>query len=265
VSVTETETVRAEPSARSTRVREAILAGHPFGPGRVRERWHTGGKGGSLRAAVFGVSDGLVSNLALILGVAGGGVSNDVVVLAGVAGLLAGAFSMAAGEYISMRAQREVFEHMLEVEAVEIEIVPDAERRELLDIYVKKGVPRDIALQLVDSLMSDPDTALEAHAREELGLDPDELGSPWGAAGSSFGTFAVGAMLPLVPYLLSSGWTAFVLAVAIGGGAMGVVGGFMAHMTDRSVAIGGMRMLSIGLLAAFVTFGIGSLFGVVAS
>lgn len=214
---------------------------------------------------MFGVSDGLVSNLALILGVAGGGVANDVVVLAGVAGLLAGAFSMAAGEYLSMRAQRDVFEHMLEVEATEIELVPEKERAELRAIYEAKGVPPHLAEELVDHLMKDPTSALEAHAREELGLDPKELGSPWGAAGSSFVTFAVGAVLPLVPYVVGSGSAAFWSALVIGGTGMGTVGGFMAAMTDRSIARGALRMLSVGLAAALVTFGIGSMFGVVAT
>ena len=247
----------------SERVRQLVLSGHPLGRGRLRERWHAGGKGGSLRAAVFGVSDGLVSNLALIMGVAGGGVTNRVVVLAGVAGLLAGAFSMAAGEYLSMRAQKEVFEHMLEVEAMEIEILPEAERRELVGIYEAKGVPGPLAVQVVDHLMADPATALEAHAREELGLDPKQLGSPWAAAGSSFGTFAVGASLPLLPFVMTSGLGAFFSALAVGAAGMAGVGAFMAHMTNRSVVIGGLRMLSVGIAAALVTFGIGSLFGVV--
>lgn len=243
--------------------RAAVLAGHPLGGGRLRERWHSGGKGGSLRAAIFGVSDGLVSNLALIMGVAGGGVSNKIVVLAGVAGLLAGAFSMAAGEYLSMRAQREVFEHMLEVEAIEIEMLPDAEKHELASLYEAKGVPPQLAAELVDHLMSDPATALEAHAREELGLDPDELGSPWGAAGSSFVTFAIGAALPLGPFLVSSGAGAFLLSLALGAAGMAGVGGFMARMTERSIVAGATRMLSVGVAAALITFGIGSVFGVV--
>jgi VIT1/CCC1 family predicted Fe2+/Mn2+ transporter len=255
-----TTTERA--GVHSDRVRRAILAGHPFGPGRLRERWHLGGKSGSLRAAVFGVSDGLVSNLALIIGVAGGGVSNHIVLLAGVAGLLAGAFSMAAGEYLSMRVQREVFEHMLEVESAEIEMVPDAERDELVGLYRTKGLPEDLIEELVEHQMSDPSRALEAHAREELGLDPNELGSPWGAAGSSLLTFAVGAIVPLFPYMVTSGWAAFFLALGSGGLAMAGVGGFMARLTDRSIVRGAMRMLTIGLAAALVTFGIGSLFGV---
>jgi VIT1/CCC1 family predicted Fe2+/Mn2+ transporter len=231
----------------------------------MRERWHLDARGGSLRAAVFGVSDGLVSNLALILGVAGGGVSERVVVLAGLAGLLAGASSMAAGEYLSMRVQREVFEHLLEIEAMEIELVPDAERRELVQIYKAKGVPEKVALEVAEHLMADPASALETHAREELGLDPDELGSPWGAAGSSFVTFAAGAVLPLLPYLLFSGGAAFGLAVTAGGLGMAAVGGFMAHLTDRSIFTGAIRMLSVGLAAALATFAIGSLFGVAAT
>ena len=139
------------------------------------------GKSGTLRAAIFGVNDGLVSNLSLIMGVTGAGVGNRVILLAGVAGLLAGAFSMAAGEYISMRTQREVFERLIHLEAHELATEPEEEREELIGIYRNKGVPAHIAEELVDVLHRDPDLALETHAREELGLDPDDLGSPWGA------------------------------------------------------------------------------------
>ena len=190
---------------RAEQIETQIRSGHPFGPGTWRERWHREGRSGTLRAAIFGMSDGLVSNLALILGVAGSGVGGDVVVVAGIAGLLAGAFSMGVGEYLSMRVQREVFEHALAVEAMEIRILPEQERDELARIYQHRGLPQAVANQVADKLSEDPDRALRVHAREELGLDPDELGSPWGAASSSFGMFAIGAVIPLVPYLLSSG------------------------------------------------------------
>src|SRR5262245_59596721 len=147
-----------------------------------------GGKSGALRAAIFGVNDGLVSNLSLIFGVAGAGVDNEVVIIAGVAGLLAGAFSMASGEYISVRTQREVYERLIHLEAHEIGTEPDAERLELVEIYVRKGLPRDLADRLATELMKDPQTALDTHAREELGLDREGLGSPLAAAGSSFAT-----------------------------------------------------------------------------
>lgn len=245
-----------------TRIRDAVLAGHPFGPGRLRERWHFGGKSGALRASVFGVSDGLVSNLALILGVAGSGVESRVVVIAGVAGLLAGAFSMGAGEYLSMRVQREVFEHALVVEAMEIELLPDAETAELSRIFQDKGVPAATADDVAATLMNDPARALDVHAKEELGLDPEDLGSPWSAALSSFGTFCVGAFVPLAPFLITSGAGAVTGAFAAGAVALASVGGSMAWMSHRPVWFGSLRMLLLGLGTAVITFGIGSLFGV---
>jgi VIT1/CCC1 family predicted Fe2+/Mn2+ transporter len=246
----------------NTRIREAVLAGHPFGPGRLRERWHVGGKSGTLRASVFGVSDGLVSNLALILGVAGSGVDAQVIVIAGVAGLLAGAFSMGTGEYISMKVQREVFEHALEVESIEIELLPEAERDELSAIYQRKGIPKATADDVAGKLMEDPDRALDVHAKEELGLDPDELGSPFGAALSSFGTFCVGAFIPLAPFLLAEGRGAVIAAFVAGAAALASVGGSMAWMSHRPVWLGSTRMLVLGLGTAVITFGIGTLFGV---
>jgi VIT1/CCC1 family predicted Fe2+/Mn2+ transporter len=246
---------------RQVKIREAILAGHPLGGG-LRERWHRGGRSGSLRAAIFGMSDGLVSNLALILGVAGAGVGSSVVVVAGVAGLLAGAFSMGVGEYLSMRIQREIFEHAIEVEALEQELKPEAEIEELTALYVKRGIPLDAARQVATTLMEDPKRALDVHAREELGLDPDELGSPWGAALSSFVTFSVGAFVPLLPYLIGSGGAAFAGAIAAGALALGLVGGTMAALTSRPPVVGATRMLLLGTITATVTFGIGSLFDV---
>ncbi|MGH2805992.1 MAG: VIT1/CCC1 transporter family protein [Actinomycetota bacterium] len=249
-------------SRSRTRIKEAVLAGHPFGPGRLRERWHLGGKSGTLRASIFGVSDGLVSNLALILGVAGSGVDAQVVVIAGVAGLLAGAFSMGTGEYISMKVQREVFEHALEVEAIEIELLPDAERKELSAMFQEKGIPVTTADDVAATLMEDPERALDAHAKEELGLDPDDLGSPVGAALSSFATFSAGAFVPLAPFLIAEGTAAVVAAFAAGAVALASVGGSMAWMSHRPVWLGSGRMLVLGLGTAAITFGIGSLFGV---
>lgn len=243
------------------RLRKAVLSGHPFG-GPLRERWHLGGRSGSLRAAVFGMSDGLVSNLALILGVAGSGVHSNVVVVAGVAGLLAGAFSMGVGEYISMRIQREIFEHTLSVESAELELLPEQEQAELVEIYVAKGIPRETAVDVAAALMADPVKALDVHAREELGLDPGELGSPMGAALSSFGTFSIGAIVPLLPYVFGSGTAAFVGAIVAGAVALGLVGGGMAALTRRSVPFGAFRLLALGTVTATATFLIGSLFNV---
>src|SRR5215216_2501642 len=176
-------------------------------PGDVSgEQWSAGGRSGALRAAIFGVNDGLVSNVSLIFGVAGAGVSNRVILLAGIAGLLAGAFSMAGGEYISMKVQREVFERLIHLEAHEIGSMPQEERRELVGLYETKGIPTPLATQLADVVMADPEIALQTHAREELGLDPEGgLGSPLAAAGSSFVMFAFGAVVPLVPFLVASG------------------------------------------------------------
>ena len=159
------------------------------------------GKSGALRAAIFGVTDGLLTNTSLIMGFAGASQSRAVIVLAGISGLLAGAFSMGSGEYISMRVQREVLERLLHLEAHELGNDPDGEREELTKIYERKGFPRDLAARVAAELMRDPKVALDAHAREELGIDPDEgLGSPWGAAISSFVMFAFGALLPLIPF-----------------------------------------------------------------
>ncbi len=179
-----------------------------------RESWHRGDRSGALRAAVFGVSDGLVSNAALVMGFAGSGVSRSTVVLAGLAGLLAGAFSMAAGEYVSMSSQREMYERELGLEAQELEENPVEECEELALLYQAKGLDPQEAEHLADRLMADREAALDTLAREELGLDPEALGSPWTAALSSLFTFALGAAVALVPYLVAAG-TAALVAVAV--------------------------------------------------
>jgi vacuolar iron transporter family protein len=221
-----------------------------------------GGKSGALRAAIFGVNDGLVSNLSLIMGVTGADVSNRVVLLAGVAGLLAGAFSMAAGEYVSMRVQRELFERLLHIEAHELATEPDEEREELQAIYERKGFPPDLARQVTDVVMRDPEVALETHAREELGLDPDELGSPWGAAVSSFVTFTLGASVPLLPFVFGSGTAAVLAAIVASGLSLFTVGAAMSIVTGRHPWASGARMLVVGGLAASITYGVGRLFHV---
>lgn len=215
------------------------------------------GKSGALRAAIFGVNDGLVSNLSLIMGFAGAAVSNRYILLAGVAGLLAGAFSMAAGEYISMQNQRELFERLLHLEAHELATEPEEERRELEEIYERKGFPPHLAKEVTDVVMKDPEMALETHAREELGLDPDELGSPTGAAASSFVTFAVGAGIPLLPFVFTSGATAALLAIAASGLALLAVGTALSILTGRGWWLSGIRQLVVGAVAAGVTFGVG--------
>lgn len=229
-----------------------------------REAWHkqAGSNSGTLRAAIFGINDGLVSNTSLVMGVAGADVGNGYVLLAGVAGLLAGAFSMAAGEYVSMQSQRELFERQIALEREELAESPDDEREELSLIYQAKGVPTADADRLASSLMQDTDVALDTLVREELGLDPDELGSPWGAAASSFAAFSVGAVIPVVPYLLFGGLTAFFVSIALVALALFAVGAGVSLLTGRGVLFSGARMVLIGALAAGVTYLVGKLIGV---
>jgi VIT1/CCC1 family predicted Fe2+/Mn2+ transporter len=219
-------------------------------------------RGGGLRAAIFGINDGLVSNVSLVLGTAAAHPAAGIVRLAGLAGLLGGAFSMAAGEYVSMQAQREAFERELAVEADEIRRRPDSERRELERIYLRRGIAPEIAAELARELMSDPEVALQTHAREELGLDPDQLGSPYQAAGSSFVTFAVGAVIPLAAFLGgSSGTTAMLVAVGLTALAALVVGGLLSIVTVRSWYYSALRSLAICAMAGAATYGIGTAIG----
>jgi vacuolar iron transporter family protein len=216
-------------------------------------------KSGALRAGIFGVNDGLLSNLSLIMGFAGAAAGNRVVLLAGVAGLLAGAFSMGAGEFVSMSVQRDVFERLLHIEAHELATIPEEETAELAAIYERKGFPKDLARKVAEVVMEDPDVALETHAREELGLDPDELGSPWGAAISSFLTFSLGALIPLIPFIVGSGTAAIVAAIVASAVAIFAVGALMSLLTGKSALWSGLRMLVVGMLAAAITFGVGRL------
>ena len=223
-------------------------------------------KSGALRAAIFGMNDGLVSNLSLIFGVAGSGLDRDVVVIAGIAGLLAGAFSMAAGEYVSMKVQREVFEHLIHTEAHEIATQPEEEVRELADIYEAKGLSPESAASIAVEVMKDPQIALETHAREELGIDMEEgLGSPWAAAGSSFVMFAIGASIPLLPVLFAAGRPAVIVSATLSGVTLFGVGGAMTVLTGRGLLFSGARMFAIGAVAAAITYGVGTLLGVTIS
>jgi len=226
-----------------------------------QEAWHRGSRSGTLRAAVFGANDGLVSNLSLVMGVAGALAGNHFIVLAGIAGLLAGAFSMAAGEYISMQSQREVFERQIAVEREEMRVMPDVEQRELAQIYRNKGLPAADAERVAAHLMEDPAVALDTKVREELGLDPDELGSPWGAAMSSFIAFAIGAVIPLTPFLLGVGLPALVSALGLSFAALFLVGAGVSVFTGRSLLFSGARQVAIGAAAAAVTYVVGTLIG----
>ena len=227
------------------------------------ERWHRAGRSGTLRAVIFGVSDGLVSNLALVMGVAGASAgAGNFVLLAGVAGLLAGAFSMAAGEYISMQSQRELFERQIELERAELEAMPEEEEAELASVYRAKGFTEAEAATIAHRMFSDPQHALDTLVREELGLDPDELGSPWGAAFGSFVAFAIGALIPVVPYLFMGGATAFVVAIGVSLAALFAVGAGVSLLTGRSTLFSGARQVAIGAAAAAVTYVVGSVIGV---
>ena len=223
-------------------------------------------KSGALRAAIFGINDGLVSNLSLIFGVAGAGVSGKVVVIAGFAGLIAGSFSMAAGEYVSMKVQREVFEQLIHKEAHEIATQPEEEQRELARMYEAKGIDSETAELIAMALMKDPQVALETHAREELGIDMHEgLGSPWAAAGSSFVMFSLGAIVPLLPFLFTSGDTAVVVSAGLSAVTLFAVGSAMTVLTGRGALFSGARMFAIGAVAAAITYGVGTLLGVAVS
>ncbi|MGW3664279.1 VIT1/CCC1 transporter family protein [Streptomyces sp. NPDC005141] len=220
---------------------------------------HRDVSGGWLRPAVFGAMDGLVSNLALMTGVAGGSVSQQTIVITGLAGLAAGAFSMAAGEYTSVASQRELVEAELDVERRELRKHPKDEERELAALYEARGVEPELAREVARQLSRDPEQALEIHAREELGIDPGDLPSPAVAAVSSFGSFALGALLPVLPYLLGATvlWPALLLAMF----GLFACGAVVARVTARSWWFSGLRQLALGGAAAGVTYALGSLFG----
>ncbi len=236
--------------------------GHPW-PTSAEEvgRRHKTHGGGTLRAGVFGVNDGLVSNTCLVMGVAGAEAESSVLILTGVAGLLAGAFSMAAGEFISMLSQKEMFEHQISQEKDELERYPAEEAEELALIYAARGIPIKEARAVAKKLIANPDKALDTLAREELGLNPDDLGSPSGAAISSFLAFSVGASLPIIPFLLGLS-PAVPIAAAISGAALFVVGAVLSLFSGKSAWLGGLRMFLIGSAAAAATYFIGSLFNV---
>jgi VIT1/CCC1 family predicted Fe2+/Mn2+ transporter len=229
--------------------------GHPW-PTSAEEvgRRHKSFGGGTLRAGVFGVNDGLVSNTCLVMGVAGAAVEPGIILITGVAGLLAGAFSMAAGEFISMLSQKEMFEHQISQEKDELERYPAEEA-------AARGIPLKEARNVAKKLIANPEKALDTLAREELGLNPDDLGSPIGAAVSSFLAFCIGASLPLIPFLfgLSQG---VLIAAALSGAALFLVGAVLSLFSGKSAWLGGLRMFLIGSAAAAATYFIGSLFNV---
>ncbi len=241
----------------------AAMSGEAEG-GQIRSsegRHRGGGAGGWLRATVFGFNDGLVSNLGLVMGAAGGSDNRRLVLLVGLVGLVAGAFSMASGEWLSVSSQRELYEREIAIEREELLHDPAEEARELALIYRAKGIPKAQADALVEQIMSDPDTALDTLAREELGISPGELGSPWVAAGSSILAFGLGAVIPLLPYLFGSGSVVLAIAAGISALALFAVGIATSVFTARGAVRTGLRMVLVGAVISVLTYGLGSLVG----
>jgi VIT1/CCC1 family predicted Fe2+/Mn2+ transporter len=231
-----------------------------------RERWHRGGgRAGSIRAAIFGMNDGLLSNLSLILGVAGAGVEPQTVVVTGFAGLLAGAFSMAAGEYTSVASQRDLLARQVAMEKREIAEAPEEEAAELALIFKQKGLSTEQASRTAAEILKNPDSALDTLVREELGLDPEDLGSPRGAAVSSFLMFAVGALVPVIPFLVASRQAAVVASTTLAFLVLAAVGGLVGFLSGTSVWRSAARMVGLAALAAGVTYAIGRAFGATVS
>ena len=232
------------------------------GRGRKSRLLHDGILGGgNLRAAVLGVNDGLVSNFSLVMGVAGGTDDPTIVLLAGLAGLLAGAFSMAAGEYISVGSQRDVYRFQIRAASERLHRAPQVEETALAEIYEAKGLTSAESRAVANRLMQDPEVALDTKVREELGLDPDALGSPYGAAASSFTAFTFGASVPILPYLFATGPLTLPASATLSACALALVGAVVAVGSGRNPFWGGAKMLLFGGLAAAVTFMIGRLIG----
>lgn len=243
---------------------DGAALGRAANDGHAREQYphddhHRDVSGGWLRPTVFGMMDGLVSNFALIAGVAGANAVAHNVAVAGIAGLVGGAFSMATGEYVSVQSQNESALAEVAVERHELMFNPAAELEELTQTYVDRGVDRETAASVARQLSRDPEQALAVHTREEMGFDPDDLPSPWTAAGSSLASFSVGAVIPLLPYLfgVTTLWLSALLAVI----ALFAAGAITATFTARSWWFSGARQLLLGVLAAAVTYGIGDLVG----
>lgn len=273
----DTSGYRSQPESRATvmpgeeashqRVLESILSTTPGGlegPALARlEGRHRAVGGNALRAAVLGANDGLVSNLSLVMGVAGADLSNKAILITGFAGLLAGAISMALGEWLSVQSSRELNQRQIDVESQELEAAPEEEQEELALIYEAKGLGREQAQALAARLMSSRETALDTLAREELGIDPEELGgSAWEAAASSFVLFAIGAIIPVAAFLFLSGPAAVIASLALSALGLFAIGAAITVLTGRGVLFSGARQMLFGLAAAAVTYGIGKLLGV---
>ncbi len=248
------------------RIVEAMEAASPGGASgsavaRLEGRHRTGGN--ALRAAVLGANDGLVSNLSLVMGVAGASVPSGTILLTGLAGLVAGACSMAMGEWLSVTSSRELNQQQIDIEADELKRMPEEEKEEMVLIYQAKGLDEAAARALAERLMANKDSALDTLVREELGIDPDELGgSPWAAAAASFGLFALGAIFPVAPLFWLGGSAALVASLAASGVALVLIGVGTSLFTGRSLVFSSARQLVIGFAAAGITYGIGRLVGV---
>jgi VIT1/CCC1 family predicted Fe2+/Mn2+ transporter len=257
----------ARDEERHARALAALIGdtrGEPIGRALARLQRGRAAGGNALRAAVLGVNDGLVSNAALVMGVAGAGIASKDILVTGVAGLIAGAGSMAMGEWISVQSSRELSARELLIEQEHLAASAEEEQAELALVYEQKGLHPREARQVAERLSADPTTALDTHAREELGIDPEDLGgSPWVAAGASFVLFVLGAILPIVPFVFLSGNTA--VGVALGVSALGLfgIGAAITLLTGRSVLLSGSRQLAFGAAAFVVTYGVGALFGTV--
>jgi VIT1/CCC1 family predicted Fe2+/Mn2+ transporter len=262
-------TAIAEEERAHRRVLVALRRGEPDEARALiaeRERWHRGGgRAGSIRAAIFGMNDGLVSNLSLILGVAGAGVEPRTVVVTGFAGLLAGAFSMAAGEYTSVASQRDLLARQVALERREIAEAPEEEAAELALIFKQKGLSTEQASRTAAEILKNPESALDSLVREELGLDPTDLGSPMGAALSSFAMFSVGALVPIVPFLFLRESVAIATSATLAGLVLAAVGGFVGFLSGTGLLRSAGRMVGLAALAAGVTYLVGRVFGATVS
>ncbi|TAN39171.1 MAG: rubrerythrin family protein [Verrucomicrobia bacterium] len=246
------------------RMFRALAEGNQLASGEVArlEGRHRATGGNALRAAVLGANDGLLSNFSLIMGVAGAQVASGTIVVTGMAGLVAGACSMALGEWLSVQSARELYGHQIKIEANELAETPEEEKEELALIYQAKGLPAAEARRLADHLLSDPTQALDTLAREELGIDPKELGgSAWEAAGASFLLFAVGAVLPLLPFFFTHGMSGVLWSAGASAAGLFTLGAAITLMTGRSALWSGLRQVLIGLAAAALTYGLGRLVG----
>lgn len=252
--------------ANHVRILQHLLLGRQGVAGeelsRIEGRHKTVG-GNALRAAVLGANDGLVSNMSLVMGVAGATGGNQAILLAGSAGLLAGALSMALGEWISVKSSQELYENQMQLEMTELETNPEGELKEIALIYMAKGIPEEQAMQMADEIMQDTDRAHALLVREELGINAEELkGSAMEAAVSSFVLFAVGAVIPVLPFFFLSGLTGIVVSVVASAVGLFLIGGAITLFTGKSLWFSGGRQVLFGLAAAAITFGVGHLIGV---